>query len=61
MSQNDRIYYDEMASAFRGEKIERDGIIAEVEGVRTASDDPDDADARFTIEVRARPTEKTED
>lgn len=56
MSENDtdRVGYDEIAFAFRHEEIERDGIIAEVEAVKTASDSPGDDDARYTFEVRAR-------
>jgi len=46
--------HDEISSAFRGEKIERDGVVVDVEMVRTASNDPRDDDARYTFDVRAR-------
>jgi hypothetical protein len=53
-SDNERVWYDEMVSAFGEETIERDGVVAEVEGVIANSDDPRDDDARYSLEVRAR-------
>jgi len=54
-SDTERVWHDEMYSAFVGETIERDGVFAEVEAVIANSDDPRDGDARFSLEVRARP------
>lgn len=53
----DRVWYDEMRSAFVGETIERDGVIAEVESVVVTSDDPRDDDARYSLEVRVQSVE----
>lgn len=50
----ERVWYDEMVSAFVGETIERNEVVAEVEAVIVNSDDPRDDDARYSLEVRAR-------
>ena len=53
----ERVWYDEMANAFVGETLERNGVIAEVEAVITNDDDPRDDDARYSMEVRVRSVE----
>jgi len=50
----ERVWYDEISSAFKGETIERDGVIVEVEAIVALSDDPRDDDARYSLEVRTR-------
>jgi len=51
---SERVDFFQLSEAFQGEELERDGIIAEVEHVSTASEDPRDDDLRVTFEVRAR-------
>ncbi|WP_229112119.1 hypothetical protein [Halapricum desulfuricans] len=53
----DRVWMDDISSAFVGEHIERDGISVEVEHVTAIDDDPRDDDARYTLEVRAYKSE----
>jgi hypothetical protein len=53
----ERVWYDEITDAFVGETLERDGVIAEVEAVIANDDDPQDDDARYSLEVRARSVE----
>ena len=49
------VHYDMMRRAFRGAEVERDNVILEVENIRTAASGQSDGDARFTLDVRARP------
>jgi len=56
---SDRVWLDEMRSAFIGETIERDGVSAEIEAVITTDDDSRDNDARYSLEVRAHRIDNT--
>jgi len=55
--ESEQIGYDEMSAAFRGEEVERDGILLEIEAIHSESDSPEDNDARYSLSVRARSTD----
>lgn len=55
MDGTERVNHDE-ARQFEGETFEIDGLIAEIEHVGTADDDPVDGDARYFFDVHIHHT-----